>query len=285
MKLIEKIRRHITRLACAATIVAALGACTSHRNIASDPQLPIGGVRGGDRSNPLDITAKNEAYRSWKTLYAPFSLRMESPASISLSGRATMVSGQAMLLSLRMFGFEGAVIYLDTDSAYVADKVNKYLAAMPMTTVREHTGLDLSDIQNLLLGRLVYPGRGAVSGASQIKSLFDRSDVALTPRKSTADADWQYTLTPDGGVAALTVTPRGIDPVKFTFADPVATTAGPVSTSVELSARSGKTQLAAGITWNMDRAEWNAAQSPRLPQFRGYTRISAAAVLEVLKKL
>ncbi len=281
----DNIFRYFKHIACAVITVAALGACSSSRNAASTPDLPIGGARPGTRQH--DTPVLNAVYSDWQSFYAPFTLNMNKPSSLTVSGRATMNYDQATNLSLRVLGFEVAVMYMDHDSVFVADKVHKYLAAAPMSAVTDRTGLTLADLQCLLLGRMVYPGRGTVP-ASGIDKLFSRSQsvggTVLTPRKGIKGIDWTYTLT-DGSLAGLSVAPGVIEPVVFKFADFVTSPSGTVAQEVAVDARIRTKQVDASLSWSMDRAEWNSQRTAQRPTFRGYTRIGADALLNALKSM
>ena len=95
----------------------------------------------------------------WTSFYAPFSFRLSKPANFSFSGRATMVYGEAINLSMRILGMEVGVVYIDNDSAIVLDKYHKYYLSLPLSSVTARTSITLSDIQSIMLGQPVYPGK------------------------------------------------------------------------------------------------------------------------------
>lgn len=99
-----------------------------------------------------------DAYRDWNTVEIPVKVDIKSPAKFSLSGRMYMKNRCFIQLSMRMLGFEVASMYMDNDSIYCVDKVHKIAVVEGMDKVKVQTGLDIAQLQSLLLGRVFVPG-------------------------------------------------------------------------------------------------------------------------------
>lgn len=223
----------------------------------------------------------------WESFYAPFSFRLSKPANFSFSGRATMVYGKAINLSMRILGMEVGVVYIDNDSAIVLDKYHKYYLSLPLSSVTARTSVTLSDIQSIMLGQPVYPGKGPLSRIKNPGELFSQSQsgnrLILTPRKSPKGATWYLTLAPGPQLSSITVEPDGLAPFVATFSDIVSSVAGSVASDINVTGSVGKKELDAEIEWNMNRAEWNGSRTVDKPSYKGYKKLDINEMLKALK--
>lgn len=89
----------------------------------------------------------------WRNVYAPVSVDIIQPAQFSSSGRMTMVRGESIYLSLRMFGMEVGSVYADGDRAVMAMRMpKKMLMELPVMDLFIRGGMTLTDVQEALLG-------------------------------------------------------------------------------------------------------------------------------------
>lgn len=100
-----------------------------------------------------------QSYKPWETVSMGVKVRVESPFSFSISGKAYMDNGRDVHVSLRVLGFEVGVMRINNDSAFVVDKLHKVAVSESMEKFREYTGLDLIQLQDILLGRWIDPAR------------------------------------------------------------------------------------------------------------------------------
>lgn len=274
-------RSFLIALAC-----VAIASCSSQR-----------GHTGADATTGATSPVKQEApqvsqlagaYNEWSTFYAPFSVRISRPVSFNFSGRATMVYDKAVNLSLRMLGMEVGIVYLDKDSAIVVDKFHKYYVSAPITSVTARTSITLSDIQSILLGQAIYPGKGPLSRVKNVDELFSSAkegeNLILTPRRSPKGATWYLTLGPGPVLRRLTVEPDGMQPFNAVFSDIVSSVAGSVASEIGLSGMVGKKEINAEIEWKMNSAEWNSARTVSKPSLRGYKQLTIADLLKAASK-
>ncbi|MDO4320214.1 MAG: DUF4292 domain-containing protein [Bacteroidales bacterium] len=270
----------IGRLALAAAVCVALmtQSCSSTRRAASTPSAPVAVTA----ANLTSVMAAS--YGQWQDLYVPFKLRLESPARFSCSGRATMVRGQSLHMSLRVFGMEVAVVHADKETAWLLDKIHRYVCAVPLSSLTARTGIGLKQVQDIMLGRAFFPGY-----ADLAKAPFDvEADGAawsLTPRERSRAADWSMTADADGRLTSITVTPAGHGDFVATFTDFVTTFAGACAADVAVSGSvKGKTARA-GIAWDMDKAQWNTGRDDSWSVPADYKEISPEQLIEILKQL
>jgi hypothetical protein len=88
----------------------------------------------------------------WHDVYMPVKVKLTSPMSMSLSGRATMVRDSLIYMSMRVFGMEVAVMNMTGDSVMFVDKYHKYLFSESLDKVMGSHKLSIGDIQNIALG-------------------------------------------------------------------------------------------------------------------------------------
>lgn len=100
-----------------------------------------------------------QSYKPWETVSMGVKVRVESPFSFSISGKAYMDNGNDIHVSLRVLGFEVGVLHVNNDSAFVVDKLHKVAVTESMEKFRAYTGLDLIQLQDMLLGRWIAPDR------------------------------------------------------------------------------------------------------------------------------
>lgn len=255
--------------------------CSSHRKAGTSAPARVTAKR------TPEVSALAETYAQWHDVYMPLNFRCSSPMNLSLSGRATMVAGECIHISLRMLGMEVAQVWIDTDSIFVSEKMGKSLVVEPLARLSAHTGLGISDLQALLLGQAFYPGDGALIDARRASTLFSvtqkDSDLILTPRRTPAGATWYLTVVPGPVLSELTVEPEGFKPFIAMFGDHVDSPAGKIAADVEISGNLESKNLDFEFVWNTGKAQWNQTENPVKPTWRGYRRLTARQLLESLK--
>lgn len=171
----------------------ALTGCRSNKNSIA-----------GQQYNGPQPSAQQKAQPSaqeWTNVYSSVNLDLIKPVSIGCGGKMTMERDKYIHLSLRIFGMEVAAVYIDNEQACFVNKYNKYVYAEPLKTVlsAEYSHLTLSDIQNIILGRMTLPDTGKAivtpskfvdTPAGQVASLI--TIFAPTPQATIeAAADWK----------------------------------------------------------------------------------------------
>lgn len=151
-----------------------------------------------EQSSETDIQALfdnlADSYTEWTDVYLPVNLSLSSPKKLSVSGRATMVRDKEINISLRLLGMEVAVIYINTEKAYVVDKYHKMYLCEDLDKLLGGYDVTIADLQNLLLGRVPVMGKGEVSKAdfSQFDFLESANDWILTPKKQIEGSELHY---------------------------------------------------------------------------------------------
>lgn len=267
-----------------AVVCLTIASCSSQRKAASADSVP--GSAPVTKHEAPQVSQLAGAYNEWTSFYAPFSIRISRPVSFNFSGRATMTYGKAVNLSLRMLGMEVGLVYLDSDSAIVVDKFHKYYVAVPISSVTARTSITLTDIQSIMLGQAIYPGKGPLSRVKNVDELFssvrEGENLVLTPRRSPKGATWYLTLGPGPVMRRLTVEPDGMQPFNATFSDIVSSVAGSVASEIGFTGTVGKKELRAEIEWKMGSAEWNSGRTVSKPNVRGYKQLSVNDLIKAV---
>ena len=266
-------------------------ACKSNRNTATEPYE--GSVANetatpshrGKKAVEEAVVALVKSYKSWQDVSMSFKCKLRSPKNMNVSGKATMIRGRQIQISMRMLGFEVAGLYIDSDSAYVYEKLNRTMIAEPLSRLQSLSGMTLTDIQDLLLGRICYPGATksgkAMLGNFNIENVDGR--ILLKPRKSSID--WRYELADTDPVELMCVLVSlgAKGEAVCGYAAPLMTDVGPISPRAMLTATAGKNKIDATIDWSLETASWNKGISPKVNIPKGYRRIGLQQLIKALQ--
>lgn len=275
---------HITKICLALMLVLLLDSCGSKRTRATKVEID------GEQVSLAELYGQlADTYRDWQDFYGSVNLSLQAPASASISGRATMVRGDAILISLRMLGMEIGVLYIDSDSVFVLDKYHKYYMAESLDALLRGYPMTISDVQNFLLGQAFVPGSGTIA-----PSLPDNIDLAaadgnwtLQPARRRDGVDWwctaSETLPPI--LESITFVLNGANRVDCVYDDAVETDAGVAQSILQVYAQAAGKEYAARVKFDLDGAKWNTGRSISFSLPSGYRRIDVAALMEALKKI
>lgn len=123
----------------ALTVTLALGGCRS-KQPATPPAQPT-------------VPAAEQTAQPWTNVYLPMKVEILSPRQFSLSGRATMVRGSSIYVSMRVFGFEVGSAYVDSSMAYVTLKQPERLCIeQPVAELMRRHGITITQLQDAMLG-------------------------------------------------------------------------------------------------------------------------------------
>lgn len=278
-------RLHIIIYIVMAMVMAA---CSSHRQAASSGESATAQQqRPGKRSTLIADLATS--YSPWHDVYMPVSLTLKRPISMGVSGRATMVRDSLIHISLRMLGIEVAVAHVTPDSVWLVDKYHKYLCSAPTSAITGANNLSLGDLQDMLLGRAFYPGRGTLGSSFDGSSMFnvtqDNDIFIATPRRVPSSHDWHFELNPLPNLAAIVVNINDKASFRIDYSSlRTDTPAGAVAGDLVGSGSFGSMDMKMEIEWSLSKAKWNTnrTESWSTPT-SGYKRISASQLVSALK--
>lgn len=262
---------------CCFSILLMLSSCRSARHASSVDMTAGGGIVAAD-SPKGQVTALVDNYKDWTDVSMSVKCTLRSPKNLSVSGKAVMVRGEQIKISVRVFGFEVAGLLADRDSIYVYEKLNHTMIAEPMSRLTGATGLDLGGVQDILLGRIVAP-RETLRNAS-ISADGNTIDILLKNRA------YEMIYTMLGGnspsLQSLSVDAPGKGDALCVYAPALVTDAGPVSPSADITAHLGKRTLDASMRWSLESAAWNKGVKADGQPPKGYRRISLQQLVKSL---
>lgn len=269
---------------CLAVLMVACRASRSAVPAESISQQQPSGAVAVVQSPKQLFEALVDSYRPWSDVSMSVKCTLRSPKSMSVSGKATMIRDEEIRLSLRMFGFEVGGLYIDRDSIFFYEKLNRTMVAESMKKLTDATGLSISDMQDILLGQVAYPGarRDDDSFVKKFKFSSDGDRVVAHPRSSALP--WYYTLmsTPDPQLLSLSIQAPPHGAADCSYRTPFETDAGPVSPAADIKAEFGKQSLDASVIWSLETARWNNGVTAERSVPKGYRRIPLQQLIKSL---
>lgn len=270
------------------------GACRTGRTGTETPAVPQQQLQEFNLETAYDsLTA---AYGPWNDVEMPVSLSMEKPTHLSASGKAVMVYGEAISVSLRKIGFEVARLYLDNERVVLLSKPLRIAYEEDFDVFRSITGMNLADVQSALLGRVFVPSRGTAGSGDRRSFEFEADNAVagnvvwrLIPRGSRTDITFSavYPLITGNGLVRLTdIDIMSAGGVNFNFTGHSAGDCGITAGMLRVSAAVSGRQLNVGLEWSADRAIWNGGAriaAPVIPN--NYRRLTTRELLNMLKRM
>jgi hypothetical protein len=176
----------------------------------------------------------------------PVKVKLSSPMSASLSGRATIVRDSLVNLSMRVLGMEVAVVNITPDSLVLVDKYHKYVFSESLQKIMGSHKITLGDMQDIMLG--------LNNNAPLNKLTFNN--------------------------------PNSDKPVTVTFSDFADTPAGKIAETVTLSAPLKKSDVQAQLLWTTSSATWNSGRSVDFTTpVKGYKKVTLEDALKTFKTM
>jgi hypothetical protein len=183
---------------------------------------------------------------TWHDVYMPVKVKLSSPMSASLSGRATIVRDSLVNLSMRVLGMEVAVVNITPDSLVLVDKYHKYVFSESLQKIMGSHKITLGDMQDIMLG--------LNNNAPLNKLTFNN--------------------------------PNSDKPVTVTFSDFADTPAGKIAETVTLSAPLKKSDVQAQLLWTTSSATWNSGRSVDFTTpVKGYKKVTLEDALKTFKTM
>lgn len=147
--------KKIFRFLLPAMVAAAVASCSSGRKAVSEESIPATPLQPSVPVNVHPSPAGQEGMveKEWHNVTVPVKVELLQPKKMSLSGTATMVRGEYVLISLRFFGFEvGRVCVTPTDADVVLKQPSKIWLHESVDKAIKKLGIDFVTLQETLLG-------------------------------------------------------------------------------------------------------------------------------------
>lgn len=258
-----------------------LTGCNSSRKTVSPAAGPVA-VTVSERYDVL-----TGSYGGWTDVTVPLSIDIVSPKGFSISGRARMIRGKSVDISLRMLGFEVGRLYATTDSVYGMVKVGKTYMAESLAEIFPGMPFTLGNLQDMLMGRLFYMGSDSPVAGDFKK--FDAESVdggwILIPKTHPAGLEYGFNLTLDNLLRSLViaVTQKNIVAQCDYSAAYVDSKMGPLMSDLRVKSDTPRYKIDASLSWRWNDARWNEGAVTNWSMPKGYKLVKAADLVKSIK--
>lgn len=128
--------------------------CNTTKPLTEEPVI-TSGVRSAE--DHLDALVREQVQADWMNASAQINFATES-TSIGGTASIKMKKDEAIVMSVKKFGFEVARAMVTPDSLFILDRLNNEYAAEPLSYIEDRFKLpaDLTMLQQLLLGNPVF---------------------------------------------------------------------------------------------------------------------------------
>lgn len=253
---------------------------------------PVTGYEGLDPEAHLSqkqlkdlFKSLQDSYGVWSDVKIPVRLRIENPKPFSVSGTMTMVAGQSIGLSLRVFGMEVAQLSVTTDSIYALYKMDKLYFAEDISGFMGDFPVTVGNIQALLLGRAFMLGDERMR-SSDCSLAGNGTEWSIVPNDAPWGMSYEFAVSmPLNRVSSMEINIPSRSPIVASYTDTEMTVAGVVAGMTSIKAGTSRVKLDASIELNLDRAEWNTGNIKRWHTPNGYRRITKNEVKKLVNAL
>ena len=270
--------------------VVAMSSCRSSKSATTTPSTTSSSnVNIEEIHSNIMLSSKLDSvgalYHSWNDVELPVDLELISPNEFSVSGRATMVKDKSIYISIRVFGFEAANIYINNDSIHATYKMGKIYIADDVRKLLKGYPVNVGDLQNILLGRAFILGDGTIKSANGISVLSKGATWEASPKCEIDGVNYYFTFNSvDDTLKLLTVLIQGANSVHCYYNNIDNSAAGKVAEELTISANANKQQLKASIKWNLKKAKWNTGATPKWKAPKGYKRVNVEDLLNAFNQ-
>ncbi len=258
--------------------MAILAGCNSSRKAVTPALGPVS-TSVADRYDALA-----GAYGTWTDVTVPLSIDIVSPKGFSISGRAKLVRGKSVDISLRMLGFEVGRLYATPDSIYGMVKVGKTYMAESLAELLPGMPFTLGNLQDMLMGRFFYMGSDAPVAGDYKK--FNAESVAggwiLIPKTHPDGLEYGFNMTVDNVLRSLViaVTQKNILAQCDYSGAYNDSKMGQLMNDLRVKSDTPRYKIDATISWRWNDARWNEGVTSSWSTPNGYKRVKASALVK-----
>ena len=258
--------KHLHKLFVITIISLIVTACGSSRQAQGTRQQAEAARAAANMRMSESYAALTGPYKEWQTLEVPVKVSIASPMKFSCSARMQMIRGRWLGISVRMLGFEVAYLTADNDSVHAYVKVQKRYVSESISRLFASSGYNLSNVQDLLLGRLFVPGGATATTADAAEFNMQQTEdlLLLFPSDTIMAANLGFASSLASNRLITTTCTAGAHQGALIYTPATAATpAGPLAQTVQLSANLGGT-LDALLEYDLAAAKWNKTVTPRV---------------------
>lgn len=269
--------------------IVVMSSCKSSKNATTSSTTTSSVINTEENHSYIMLQSKLDSigalYHSWNDVELPVDLELISPNEFSVSGRATMVKDKSIYISIRVFGFEAANIYINNDSIHATYKMGKIYIADDVRKLLKGYPVNVGDLQNILLGRAFILGEGPIKSATGITILSKGDTWEVKPKCKIDGVDYFFSFDSNNdALKLLTVLIQGANPVFCNYSNINDCSAGKVAEKITIQANSNNQQLKASLKWNLNKAKWDTGATPKWKTPKGYKRVNVEDLLKAFNQ-
>lgn len=215
------------------------------------------------KSGKQAVKTENEiAFTGWSRVRVPVTIRLSSPANMSVGATVTMIRDTSITISAKVIGMEVFVAQATNDSVLIVDKMHRQYLGKNISDALAGLPFNASSVQDVLTGHPI-----------------DIPESILPPGA-------KCTVTLNGDMLSyISFSNRGTTNVRLTYPATVSTPYGTMAESTVITADSEKSDknISATIEWQWSKAKWNTDVEPRVIKLSDrYTRIDTGNIAKLL---
>lgn len=282
--------KHFASILAACFLLAVTGACHSSKKAATENGTVVNIVSPEislDEFREI-ICSKATGYGNWEYVKIPVTVRLRQPKEMSIGGTAWMRRDSSIVISLKYMGFEVGSMSLTNDSVTVIDKMHKSFMAERLDKFLGGMRFDVSNLQNMLLGRPFLLGKTSVT-ANDIKHADIEADDAgwlVVPSDQPSNAGYGFRFSPAAILYGVIMQAGQHEPVTVSYGGSTVSPEGTVVKEVSVTARAGKTPIEATLEWNLNKMRWNdPSQHRTVKPGKNYKRLDSSQIPRILKNI
>lgn len=280
--------KKIFKIIAVVLVTLTLGACSSHKaTVKGDSKTTVGATTSTTSALAKRAEKMVNGYGQWNDVKIPVTLELNSPTSATVNGTLIMERGKNIHLSLRLplIGMEVMTAYVTADSVYATVKPTKQYLAEDIDSFFRNFPVTINNVQDLLLGRLFVVGDNVMT-AAKVKELSVAAaagdNFTVTPA-AVDGVGYSFTIDTSGNVSQVSVTPGGSTPVTCGYSNVSSTPVGKIATEAAVKTRAGNVAIDATLILKPSKAEWNKGSSRGWQAPKGYKRVTAAQLVNMIK--
>ncbi len=262
-----------------------LAGCRSSKNV-SDNRGTQSGVNVAEstaNADPFDLMTAS--FSQWTDVNVPVSIQLVKPSKFSISGRASLVRGKSIDISLRVLGFEMGRAFITRDSAFVVIKPKRTYMAESLSELTKYVTFTTENIQDLLIGRPFILGNSTMTNNDKKLVSVETVDngLIITPKKQPGMAQYGFAADLEELLKKLIVVSTGAETFKaeVTYSGHAQSTpAGVVATDTHIAVDTPKGAYEASFAWKWSSAKWNSGIVSDFSVPDGYKRVLAKDLLK-----
>lgn len=228
--------------------------------------------------------SKVAQFTDWSTLETSGSVTISAGKSFSSSMRLKMERGKSISISLRpLLGIEVARIHIEGEDIVIIDRIHKLYVKEKVSLLTSGVPVDVSTVQDLLLGRAHILGEGTLSMGMEedVKITEKDGSIELSPVKTYQGINYTYTFDSLNQIASLDVYPENAASIyNVAYSDVTTTIAGKIATTTNVSTTISNRAVALDL--ELSNLKWNGTIDNTFEIPSSYSQAEAESVLKAL---